>query len=224
METPSEDRDGTGLLLCGRQSKLSIPKSKGVTRACQGLLTICTAPFGFIDPARLLLTADVAPLRCPPIIRRGVAVMSKAWRALAILSAALFLSGCGTFANVSVGAREGWKNAKIYGGVRRDALSADNWVRHSWTWGKDFDFQQDLGTVVGLGLIGLDAPLSLIGDTLTLPVTVPAAIWGGNAKDSNAGRSNPATAPTPLASPTVAPPAVAPPAAPPPPAPPQTAR
>lgn len=141
--------------------------------------------------------------------------MSKAWRALAVLSAALFLSGCGTFANVSVGAREGWKNAKIYGGVRRDALSADNWVRHSWTWGKDFDFQQDLGTVVGLGLIGLDAPLSLIGDTLTLPVTVPAAIWGGNAKDPNAGRSNPAASPTPLAPPTVAPPAGPQPAAPP---------
>jgi uncharacterized protein YceK len=136
--------------------------------------------------------------------------MSRALGAAVALSAALILSGCGTFANISVGAREGWKNAKIYGGVRRDVQSAENWVEHSWTWGKDFDFQQDLGTVFGLGLIGLDAPLSAIADTLTLPVTIPAAIWGGSTKDPNTGRTNPTPQPPPVLPP-ITPPAASPP-------------
>jgi uncharacterized protein YceK len=110
--------------------------------------------------------------------------MARASRA-AFLIVALFLCGCGTVANLSIGARQGWKNALVYGGVRRDIQSADDWIDHNWTWGENLNVQQDVGTVVGVGLVGIDVPLSAIGDTLTLPITIPASIWGR--------ASNPAT-------------------------------
>jgi uncharacterized protein YceK len=103
--------------------------------------------------------------------------MARASRA-AFLIVALFLCGCGTVANLSIGARQGWKNALVYGGVRRDIQSADDWIDHNWTLGENLNIQQDVGTVVGVGLVGIDVPLSAIGDTLTLPITIPAAIWG----------------------------------------------
>lgn len=107
--------------------------------------------------------------------------MAKASRAAALGVAVLFLCGCGTVANLETGARQGWKNAVIYGGVRRDVQSAGKWIDHSWTWGDNLDVVQDIGTVVGVGLVGIDIPLSAIGDTLTLPVTVPIALWNNSA-------------------------------------------
>jgi uncharacterized protein YceK len=92
--------------------------------------------------------------------------------------AVVCLSGCGTAANLS-GGIQGWRNAQIYGGVRRDVKSAGQFVADNWT--SESDFQQDVGTVVGVGLISLDVPFSFIGDTLTLPITIPAAIIGGPA-------------------------------------------
>jgi uncharacterized protein YceK len=98
---------------------------------------------------------------------------------LAVLGlAVLCLSGCGTAANLS-GGFQGWRKAQIYGGVRTDVKSAEQFVADNWT--SESDFQQDVGTVVGVGLISLDVPLSLIGDTLTLPITIPAAILSGPA-------------------------------------------
>lgn len=143
--------------------------------------------------------------------------------ARALFAAALFvplaLSGCGTFANLSLGARQGWKNALIYGGVRRDVQSTGDWIEHSWTWGKNLDLQQDLGTVVGVGLIGIDLPLSAIGDTLTLPITIPAAIWGDNRTPPTvSGKGQ-----TPTVPPANPSPAVVQPVAPPPPPPPNNA-
>jgi uncharacterized protein YceK len=130
--------------------------------------------------------------------------MSRALLAAAALFAAPVLSGCGTFANLSLGARQGWKNALIYGGVRRDVQSAGNWIDHSWTWGPNLDIQQDLGTVVGVGLVGLDVPLSAIGDTLTLPITIPATIWGGNGTKPSVSSKNQVAPVPPNPSPTVA--------------------
>lgn len=141
--------------------------------------------------------------------------MSRALFAVATLFAASLLSGCGTFANLSIGARQGWKNALIYGGVRRDVQSAGNWIDHSWTWGPNLDIQQDLGTVVGVGLVGLDVPLSAIGDTLTLPITIPAAIWGGNGTTPSVSSKNPLPSVPPNPPPAVAQP-VSPPQPPPP--------
>lgn len=114
--------------------------------------------------------------------------MGKTSRVAALLIVAAFLSGCGTVANLHVGAREGWKNARIYGGVRRDVQSAEDWFAYRWLPLKQWEVMQDLGAVVGVGLVGIDVPLSAIGDTLTLPVTIPASIWGSSSKTANVSR------------------------------------
>lgn len=118
--------------------------------------------------------------------------MGRAWRAAALLIVVGLLSGCGTVANLAVGAREGWKNARIYGGVRRDVQSAEDWLAHSWVPLEKMELQQDLGAAVGVGLVGLDVPFSAIGDTLTLPITIPASIWGSSRNAAAVTRKQPA--------------------------------
>jgi uncharacterized protein YceK len=121
--------------------------------------------------------------------------MTRASLAAALLFALLVSSGCGTIANLSIGSRQGWKNAKIYGGVRRDIQSGEDWFNANWTPSGQTDVQQDIGAVVGVGLVGLDVPLSAIGDTLTLPVTIPAAIWGSST--ANVSRTSANSSPNP---------------------------
>jgi uncharacterized protein YceK len=120
--------------------------------------------------------------------------MARASRAAALWIASLFLCGCGTVANLETGARQGWKNAYIYGGVRRDIQSEKDWIAHSWTWGKNLDVIQDIGSAVGVVLVGIDVPISAVGDTLTLPLTVPVAIWSNAVNRANV-RGNPAPDP-----------------------------
>jgi uncharacterized protein YceK len=122
--------------------------------------------------------------------------MAKASRAAALGVAVLLLCGCGTIANLETGARQGWKNAAIYGGVRRDVQSAGKWIDHSWTWGDNLDVIQDIGSVVGVGLVGIDIPLSAVGDTLTLPVTVPIALWNNSISRTSYSRKTSAASPT----------------------------
>src|SRR5579875_2703047 len=121
--------------------------------------------------------------------------MVRASRAAALGTAVLFLCGCGTVANLEMGWRQGWQNTVIYGGVRRDVQSAGKWIDHSWTWGKDLDIIQDIGTVVGVGLVGIDIPLSAVGDTLTLPVTVPIAIYNNSTNRASVSRKTDAAPP-----------------------------
>ncbi len=103
---------------------------------------------------------------------------------LAAALGTLILSGCGTIANFS---GKGWDNTHIYGGVVRDVKSAEEWIEAKPIT-KDTELQQGIGTVVGTGLIVLDVPLSAIGDTLTLPITIPAAIWGTPSGAPNVSR------------------------------------
>lgn len=126
--------------------------------------------------------------------------MARASRLAALGIVVLLLGGCGTMGNLSVGRRQGWKNALIYGGVRRDVQSAADWVDHDWTWGKNLDILQDVGTVVGVVLVGIDVPLSAIADTVTLPLTVPVAIWTRARTPAAAGRQS-APTPPPVAEP-----------------------
>lgn len=102
--------------------------------------------------------------------------MSRASLAAALGLAVLGLCGCGTAANLSGGA-QGWRKSQIYGGVRRDVKSAQQFVADNWA--GSADLMQDVGAVVGVGLISIDVPLSFFGDTLTLPITIPAALLGG---------------------------------------------
>jgi len=134
--------------------------------------------------------------------------MGRASRAAALIVAG-FLSGCGTLANINTGAREGWKNVQIYGGVRRDVQSGEEWFAHSWTPLKNLELMQDLGAVVGLVLVGIDVPLSVAADTVTLPVTIPISIWASSSREANGSRpavnQQPLVSPQPVVSP---PPAV----------------
>jgi len=116
--------------------------------------------------------------------------MAKAPRVTVLWIAVLFVCGCGTIANLETGARQEWKNATIYGGARRDIHSARQWIDHSWTWGKNLNVIQDIGTVVGVVLVGIDVPLSAVGDTVTLPVTVSIALWSNAVNRENVQRSN----------------------------------
>jgi uncharacterized protein YceK len=121
--------------------------------------------------------------------------MVRASRAAALWIAVLFLGGCGTIANLETGARQGWKNTVIYGGVRRDISSAEKWIDHSWTSGEKLDVIQDIGSVVGVVLVGIDVPLSAIGDTLTLPATIPIALWNNSANRESVSRKTSAAPP-----------------------------
>lgn len=123
--------------------------------------------------------------------------MSRASRKTALCIAVLLLCGCGTVANLSIGARQGWKNAYVYGGVRRDIKSEADWIDHSWTSGKNLDVIQDIGSVVGVVLVGIDIPLSAIGDTLTLPVTVPVALWNNSVNGASVSRKTTSAVPEP---------------------------
>jgi uncharacterized protein YceK len=111
----------------------------------------------------------------------GEQMMRRASRAAALAFALAVLSGCGTIANFG---GKGWQNTQIYGGVLRDVKSAEEWIAHNPI-APETDIQKDVGTVVGVGLIGLDIPLSALADTLTLPITIPAVLW-----------ATPTTAPT----------------------------
>lgn len=125
--------------------------------------------------------------------------------------AATLLGGCGTYANFK---QEGCKNARVYGGVMYDVKSIEEWGA-ARPLGSETDPQRGAGTLVGYGLIGLDFPLSAIADTITLPITVPLAIWGD---------PKPAPSPTPPPTPpTVVGPPIAVPNAVPPVVPPATA-
>jgi uncharacterized protein YceK len=85
----------------------------------------------------------------------------------------LALGGCGTVANLR---GKGWDHTQIYGGVRRDVKATEDWIA-DYSAMKETDIRQDVGVGVGVTLISLDTALSAIGDTLTLPVTIPVALF-----------------------------------------------
>lgn len=94
-----------------------------------------------------------------------------AYRWIAAVALLPFL-GCGTICNLSAPSGESYPREyeprnEVYGGVRADVV--DGW--------KSMIHPREPGTfVVGVASIVLDAPLSLIGDTVTLPTTVRARI------------------------------------------------
>jgi uncharacterized protein YceK len=85
---------------------------------------------------------------------------------------AVALAGCGTIANVGGGR---WRTSKIYGGVLRDVKSTEDWIA-DYSAEPKTGIMRDVGVGVGVGLIAIDLPLSAVGDTLTLPITIPVAL------------------------------------------------
>jgi len=122
--------------------------------------------------------------------------MRRASHAAALAFALAILSGCGTIANFG---GKGWQNTQIYGGVLRDVKSAQDFIATNPI-APETDIQKDVGTVVGVGIIGLDIPFSAIADTLTLPITIPAVLWATPATVTTAAsvsRKGKSDAPTP---------------------------
>ena len=90
---------------------------------------------------------------------------------------ALFLlSGCGTVMNLRT-ADSGYRLPEshvprtVYGGVKLDAAAG----RRSF----DAAAERPGQAVVGAVVWGVDLPISAVADTLTLPLTIPAAIGRG---------------------------------------------
>lgn len=123
--------------------------------------------------------------------------------ATALAAVAAALGGCGTAANFR---GTGWSDTHIYGGVIYDVKCGMGWFKRRAT-SPNKGIQHDIGTGVGLGLISLDTTLCVFTDTLTLPITVPVAIWATPANAPDACNCAPPPTPPP-------PPAAAPPAAP----------
>jgi uncharacterized protein YceK len=101
---------------------------------------------------------------------------------------ALPLAGCGTFGNVCwLNREEGGQ--RVYGGVRAEVeiLQASEGTSGStWVNSDDHRRKEVLWCL-------LDLPFSVIGDTLTLPVTVYAAMANGSS-DQSAPRADPKAA------------------------------
>ena len=74
------------------------------------------------------------------------------------------LSGCGTLQNTVFALREQEAN-KVYGGVQVDVDAIRTWVTSPPSCGTP--------PFIALPLVVADLPFSAVGDTLTLPVTVP---------------------------------------------------
>lgn len=115
-----------------------------------------------IDPDECLW--DIAPLSVGTFMYRQVATC---------LSAVLFavLGGCGTFANLQLPAEEG--GMEVYGGVKADADAVRGLREHAVVLKCMPGHADDLNPFEVAALIGsLDFPLSAIGDTLTLSLTL----------------------------------------------------
>jgi uncharacterized protein YceK len=80
---------------------------------------------------------------------------------------ALALTGCGTTANIHLPKELGGRNQlEVYGGVSNSVAMARTCAD-----------RDGVGPKFLAALVALDVPLSAIGDTLTLPITMTVAAW-----------------------------------------------
>ncbi len=95
-------------------------------------------------------------------------------RALFLAAAAVTLSGCGTVCNLAGGIKHPDSEPRIYGGVQRDVEFLEDVANTREPW---LHLGSGPAGVVGLGCLAAlavgDPVLSFVGDTLTLPITVP---------------------------------------------------
>jgi uncharacterized protein YceK len=111
--------------------------------------------------------------------------------ALLAVGAVCALSGCGTFMNL-----ETYGQQAVYGGVR--ASGRNGWqclagIASPQAAGPDPSIRILLA-VMGAYRLAVDTPLCLVGDTVTLPVTIPATLRRWNEPQVHLGKG---PAPTP---------------------------
>lgn len=104
---------------------------------------------------------------------------------------AVSLGGCGTVNNCL----NGNGGRTIYGGVKQDAQNGSRHLAEAFTGpapsfakmpkppnaGRDF-LAKSFCASCGVGMLAVDLPLSVVGDTLTLPLTVPSILMKRNPK------------------------------------------
>lgn len=100
---------------------------------------------------------------------------------------AALLSGCGTVVNCIDG--DGHATRAIYGGVKQDAQNGWRHLGEAFSGpapcfsqmpkppsaGRDF-VAKTFCAGCGVSMLAVDMPISVVADTLTLPVTVPATL------------------------------------------------
>lgn len=89
-------------------------------------------------------------------------------RLLMVASLLPFLGSCGTVCNLAGGAIHPDKEPRIYGGVALDKEFLESFCTQSHSSCGD----PRLGVAI-LGVMAVDPILSFVGDTLTLPITIP---------------------------------------------------
>ncbi|HEY7312286.1 MAG TPA: YceK/YidQ family lipoprotein [Gemmataceae bacterium] len=90
-----------------------------------------------------------------------------AWLA-AVLACAL--GGCGTIGNLTDPSR-----TKPFGGVMRDG-EASSWLMNEFSEASKKPTVEKAGLVLAAPIVTVDLPLSLVADTVTLPITIPIAL------------------------------------------------
>jgi uncharacterized protein YceK len=78
------------------------------------------------------------------------------------------MSGCSTVSNLS-------DERVPYGGVQKDAkYGVDQW--EAWCHPSGHCIQPATNLMLAVYILGIDLPLCIVGDTLTLPLTIPTAL------------------------------------------------
>jgi uncharacterized protein YceK len=90
-----------------------------------------------------------------------------AWLAAALVCA---LGGCGTIGNLADPGR-----TKPFGGVIRDR-EASGWLIDEVSEASKKSAAEKAGLVLAAPIVTIDLPLSLVADTVTLPITLPVAL------------------------------------------------
>jgi uncharacterized protein YceK len=91
-----------------------------------------------------------------------------AWLAAALVCA---LGGCGTIGNLTDPSK-----TKPFGGVLRDS-EASGWLMNQFSDAPKKPAAETAGLVLAVPIISIDLPLSLVADTVTLPITIPVSLF-----------------------------------------------
>jgi uncharacterized protein YceK len=113
------------------------------------------------------------------MLKNGSEMHRKIVNSFLTVSLLLFATGCSSLMNVSgnyfaFGPTDQFSKPppkRVYGGVR--LASQMGW---DYTHYKSQDGAELFAVPYGIGIWAIDMPLSAVGDTLTLPVTIPAAL------------------------------------------------